>query len=174
MFKMVMLQATLGYCFIHICCVHLFSEEFVPLHWSPLKFSKLVSVLEALAASHFAKTASFFCSRLFIVRRKICYKYSICRFSIAKVKIEISVTMIVVTNYSVFSAGSVSFTDSVVFSLIFTAYSVVSPISTSALTAAHLSLFLSILAPAPLLGPWWPLSTGSLVLFLDIGDVWNP
>ena len=69
-------------------------------------------------------------------------------------KIEISVTMIVVPNFSVFSAGSVYFTDSVVVSFIFTAYSVVSPISTSALTAAHLSLLLSLLAPAPLLGPW--------------------
>ena len=54
-----------------------------------------------------------------------------CRFSTATVKQEISETMILFTNFSVFSsfsAGSVSSTDSVVGSLIFTASSEVSPL----------------------------------------------
>tara|TARA_B110000881_G_scaffold152708_1_gene135617 strand:- start:115 stop:282 length:168 start_codon:yes stop_codon:yes gene_type:complete len=55
--------------------------------------------------------------------------------------------------------------------LTFTASSEVSPISTAALAAALLSLPLSLLAPAPLLGPWWPLPTTSGVMFLDIGVV---
>ena len=74
-----------------------------------------------------------------------------------KVKIEISETIIVFPTFSVFSAfsaGSVSSTDSVVISLIFTTSSEVSPISTDTLASAHLSLLPSLLAPAPLLGPW--------------------
>ena len=31
-----------------------------------------------------------------------------------------------------------------------------------------------LLTPAPFFGPWWPMSTGSLVLSLDIVDVWHP
>ena len=64
--------------------------------------------------------------------------------------------MIVFHNFSVFSAfsaGSVSSSDPVVVSLIFTASSEVSPISTATLAAAHFSFLLSLLAPAPLLGP---------------------
>ena len=49
------------------------------------------------------------------------------------------------------SACSVSSTDSVVVSLIFTASLELSPIYTA---AAHLSLLLSILSSSPLLGPW--------------------
>ena len=51
--------------------------------------------------------------------------------------------------FTIFLAGSVSSTDSGAVSLIFTAYSVVSPISTA---AAHLSLLVSLLGSAPLLG----------------------
>jgi hypothetical protein len=63
--------------------------------------------------------------------------------------------MILFSTFSVFSAfttGSVSYTDSVVVSFIFNASSEVSPISTATLSAAHLSLLLSLQAPAPLLG----------------------
>jgi hypothetical protein len=84
------------------------------------------------------------------------------------VKREISA---VFTDFSVFSAfltGSLSLTGSGLVSLIFTVSSVVSPISIPALAADLLSLPLRLLGPAPLLGPWWPLSTASGVLFLDI------
>ena len=53
-------------------------------------------------------------------------------------------------------------------SLTFTASSEVSPISTASLAAALISLFLSLLAPTPLLRPWWPLPTALGVLFFDI------
>ena len=33
-----MIMSLLGYCFIHICCVHPFSEEFIVLHSSQLNY----------------------------------------------------------------------------------------------------------------------------------------
>ena len=84
-------------------------------------------------------------------------KWSVFSVSTDKVEIEISKTMIAFPDFSLFlafSSASVSSTDQRVVSLIFTVSLVVISISIAAMAAAHISLLLSLLALAPLLGPW--------------------
>ena len=171
------LKSILWQCFIRICCVNPFSGEFVQLHWSQINFSKLVSVLEALAASPLTITASFSAADCSLSEKESSRLIVSSASTLTNWKCQSQKLLYSLISEYFQHTQQVQFpllTQVGVVSLTFTVSSEVSPISTATLAAALLSLQLSFLAPAPLLGPWWPLPTVSGVLFLDIGVVWHP
>ena len=138
------LRSILGHCFI---CV-------------------LVSVLKSLPASPLA-TATFSTVH-FSMSKTESSRLVASSVSLAQVKKEISAAF---TDFSVFSAssaGSVSLTGSgVSFIDIHCFFRSVTNLNSCSGFRSPLPP-LSLLGPAPLLGPWWPLPTASGVLFLDI------